>query len=147
MTYILILTLNILLVFFLRTETKYWLITITIWTLLIFSFIIWRQINDAKIDQIDRAYWESAESKSRGDDKIYEDLNEAKNYVQRNNMTFIHAIFLQSILTFSYQIVGFKRTSLKKTYTWTTVIFCILTTLILLLEFLLSSVPTGGIVT
>lgn len=131
---------NILLVYFLRTEKKYWFISISIWTMLIASIILWRQVNETKIDKLDHAYWKSAEINISGDNKIYKELIEAKSYFEKYNLKFIHAIFVQTILTFAFQIVGFKRTSLKRTYQWTAIIFCFLTLFILFLEISLSAI-------
>ena len=146
MIYILILTINILLLYFIDTDKKYFLVTIPLWTILIVTLIYWRSYNDNKIDRIETSYWKSAENKIRGEDKLWEQLNKSKSIVQKDNMTFLQCILLQTILTFIFQVVGYRSTANKKVYKWTSIIFGILTLINLLLQLMIGIVPTGGIV-
>ena len=57
MIYIFILTINILLLYFIDTDKKYFLVTIPLWTILVVTFIYWRSYNDKKNDQIETLYW------------------------------------------------------------------------------------------
>lgn len=153
MTLLILFTFNILLLFIIRTEKKYWLSTIPIWILLILSFIIWRNIYDGKTKELDKAYWKSAEEKKmedsenwRGDENIWKNLEASKAYVKKYNAEFLNSIFLQTILTFTAQLIGYKKTSAKKTYRWTVYLYGVILSLNLFLELLMKIIPTGPLV-
>ena len=149
MTFILILAINIILLVLVRTDRRYWLVSIPLWTIVISSFVLWRNFHDKKIDQIETEYWKSADANkklnpdnSSGDRIVWKELESSKDYVQKFNMIFLHSVFLQTILTFISQIIGYKKTNLKKTYKWTSIIFGVLTLLSLFLELMIAIVPT-----
>ena len=153
MTLIIILTFNVLFLISIRIDKKYWLVPIPLWCLLVSAFFTWRNINDAKILQLDGTYWKSAEDNKmkdstnwRGDEIILKNLDLKKAYVKKHNSTFLNSIFLQTIFTFIAQLIGYKKTSLKKTYKWTSIVFGILFVLNLWLTLLMAIVPTGPIV-
>lgn len=147
MIYVLfLLTINILLLRLMRQDWKYWLTPIIMWSILIITFILWRSHQDSKYKGLESSYWESAENKSYGDARIYKQMDESKKYVQKYNLTFIHAISLQTILTFTFQIIGYHRTPEKRLYKWTSISFGILTFLTLIFELMLGIVPNGGII-
>ena len=109
--------------------------------------------NDKQISRLDTAYWKSAgENKKmdaqnwRGDDKILKDLEDRKAFIRNYNSIFLNSIFLQTILTFVAQIIGYKATKAKKTYKWTAITFGILFVVNLWLEILMAIVPTGALV-
>ena len=150
MTYLLILTINIALLILYRSDKRYWLVTIPIWTMLLSSFIIWRTYHDKQISRLDTAYWNSADENKkkdaenwRGDDNIWKDLEDSKTVAKKYNSIFLNTIFLQTILTFIAQVIGFKITTSKTTYKWTAIIFGILFAINLWLEILMAIVPTG----
>jgi hypothetical protein len=150
MIYVLILSLNILLLLIYRADNRYWLVTIPIWTLLFISFIIWRTNNDKQISRLNTAYWQSADENKikdsenfRGDNNIWKNLEDSKAYVKEYNSIFLNSIFFQTILTFITQLVGYKTTRTKKTYKWTSITFGIVLTLNVWLEIMMGIVPTG----
>lgn len=153
MTYFILLTLNILFVYFLKSDKKYWQLSIPFWCLLVGTFLVWRNINDTKITRLDTAYWKSANDNKikdstnwRGDEGIYENLEDSKAYVKKYNVTFLNSIFIQTILTFISQLIGYKKTSSKTTYKWTSIIFGIVLIINLCLEVLMAVVPTGPLI-
>ncbi|PVD51807.1 hypothetical protein DC498_12180 [Terrimonas sp.] len=153
MTYFILLTLNILIVYFVKSDHKYWLLSIPLWTLLIGTFLLWRNINDTKILRLDTAYWESANDNKikdstnwRGDETIYKQLENKKAYVKKYNFIFLNSIFFQTLLTFIFQIIGYKKTIIKTTYRRTSIIFGIALLINLILELLMSVVPTGPLI-
>ncbi len=114
---------------------------------------MWRNLSDRKIERLDTAYWKSAgvnKSKDttnwRGDEIIYNDLITTKTYVKKHNVIFLNTIFLQTILTFIFQLIGFKRTSLKTMYKGTSIVFGIMLIINLWLAVLMEIVPTGPFV-
>ena len=146
MAYIGLLIISIFLLLVLRTDMRFCLATIPLWIILLFSFFIWQQHYDSKINILDAAYWKSAENQIRGDDKIYSDLNETKKYVLQYNLTFIHLISFQTLLTFLFQILGYRLATMKNIYIWTSGLFGVILLLNLILIIMISVVPTGGIV-
>jgi hypothetical protein len=151
--YFILLTLNILFVYFIKSDHKYWSLSIPLWCLLIGTFLLWRNINDTKIKQLDTAYWKSADENKirdstnwRGDETIYKQLEDKKSYVNKYNFSFLNSIFVETILTFIFQVIGYKNTSIKKTYKWTSTIFGIALLINLILELLISVVPTGPLI-
>ena len=155
MTYFVLLTLNILFIYFIKSDTKYWLLSIPLWCLLIGIFLIWRNITDTNIKRLDTAYWKSADdnkikdsTNSRGDENIYKRLEDSKAYFTKYNFTFFNSIFFQTILTFIIQLIGYKKTSSssKTTYKWTSIIFGLLLLVNLFLEVLIAIVPTGPLI-
>jgi hypothetical protein len=133
MIYFLILIINIALLIIYRSDKRYWLITIPIWTMLISSFIIWRSYNDKQISRLDTAYWKSADDNKRkdsenwrGDNNLWKDLEKSKAVVKKFNPIFLTIIFLHTVLTFFAQIIGYKFMPAKKTYKWTAITFGIL---------------------
>ena len=153
MIYLLVLTINIVLLILYRSDKRYWLITIPIWTMLLSSFIIWRRYNDNRISRLDSAYWRSAEENKkkdaenwRGDDNIWKDWEDSKVFVKKYNSIYLNTIFLQTILTFIAQFIGYKVTTAKKTYKWTAITFGILLVINLWLEILMAIVPTGPVI-
>lgn len=153
MTYFILPALNIFIVYFIKSDHKYWLLSIPLWTLLIGTFLLWRNINDSKIKRLDTAYWKSANDNKikdqaswRGDENIYKQSEEKKAYVKKYNVIFLNAIFFQTILTFIFQVIGYRKTSFKTGYRWTSFIFGIALLINLILELLISIVPTGPLI-
>jgi hypothetical protein len=150
MTYLLILILNLALLFICRTDKRYWLVTISIWVLLTSSFFLWRRHNDNKISQLDNTYWKTAEDNRqkdpdnwRGNETVWNSLKVKKDYVKKYNQIFLNVIMLQTLLTFIAQIIGYKKTLLKRTYKLTSIMFGILLIFNFLLALLMAIVPTG----
>jgi len=152
-TYLTILLVNILILYSLKTDKRYWIVPIPLWTILVLFFILWKFKNDKVISQLDTAYWQSADYNKkinlenwRGDEKIYNKLEETKSYVRKYNNILLNSIFLQTILTFISQVIGYKRTSLKKTYKLTSTVFGVLLILNFFLFLLMAITPTGPLV-
>jgi hypothetical protein len=150
LTYFILLTLNILWVYLSKSENKYWLLSIPLWCLLVGIFFAWRNISEEKIARLDTAYWKSADDNKlkdstswRGDEAIYKNLEKSRANVKKYNSTFLNTIFLQSVLTFVAQVIGYRKTSLKAIYRWSSIIFGVIFLLNSILEVLLSVVPTG----
>ncbi len=150
MIYLLILTLNLVLLLIYRNEKRYWAVTVLLWTLLLSFFLTWRTYNDKKISQLDVSYWESADKNKQknpknwsGDENILKKLKKQKDYVNKYNSIFLNSILLQTILTFIAQIIGYKNTSSKTTYKWTSIAFGILLIVTVSLAILMAIVPTG----
>lgn len=153
MIFILILIINVVLLFMLRSDKRYWFVTIPIWTVLLSFFIIWRIHYDKEISRLDTAYWKSADENKfkdndnwHGYDKFWKELEDSKAVVKKHNATFLDSIFLQTILTFIAQVIGYRVTTAKKTYKWTAIIFGILFLINLCLKISMSIVPTGPLV-
>ena len=153
MIYLILITLNILIAYFIKSDHKYWLFSIPLWCLLIGAFLLWRNINDAKISQLDTSYWKSADDNKikdstnwRGDENIWKRLEDSRMYVKKYNTTFLNSLLLQTFLTFLAQIIGYKKTTLKRTYKRTAITFGIIFAINLWLQLLLSVLPTGPII-
>jgi hypothetical protein len=153
MLFLIVLLLNFGLLIIIKSDNKYWLIPIPVWIIFISSFLIWRGIYDKKIELLDYKYWKSAdynklidESNWRGDDDLWKKLEETRKYVQKYNMTFLHSIFLQTVVTFLLQLVGYRTTGKRRLYKVTSNIFGILTFIHFIIEIMIGIVPTGGII-
>lgn len=130
MIYLLLLAFNILLLFFIRSQKKYAWVCIAIWLLLIISFVCWRSATN----DFARSYWSGEE--------MVKTMSDFKKF----NFTFIHCISFQTLLTFIFQIVGYKKTTLPHLYKWTYFIFLGLLILNSVLEVMLAIVPSWPIV-
>ncbi|MBS1608905.1 MAG: hypothetical protein JSS70_09120 [Bacteroidetes bacterium] len=147
------LTINISFIYSVRSDNKYWLFSIPLWVLLLGTFLLWRNINDAKITELDRAYWKSVDENKikdstswRGRETIYKLLEDKKAYVKKYNPDFLTSIFFQTILTFVFQLIGYRKTSFKTRYKWTSIIFGIFLLINLYLELLMSIVQSGPLI-
>jgi|GEM_PF-4669309 len=145
MVYFIIVTLNILLLYFIRSDKKYWFLPIPLWTLLLLSFISWRAQSDNQIRTDEAKYWKTAENKDFGDSEVWNKLKATEKHAQKFNMVFLYCITLQTLITFICQIVGQRQTK-QKIYKWTKPIFGVLFILAFLLIAMIGIVPTGGIV-
>ncbi len=150
MIYFSAILLNFLVLYFFKSDSKYWLVSTIIWTLLILVFIVWRMTTDAQISHLDSSYWESAEylkkinpENWRGDEKIFIELEQKKMQVKKINLILLKLIFLQTFLTFISQLIGYEKTKLKSTYKLSSIIFGILLILNFILFLLISIVPNG----
>jgi hypothetical protein len=148
--YLIILLVNVLSLYIYKTDKRYWLFPISFWVIFFLFFIIWRVTNDKSISRLNTEYWKSADYNKknnpdswRGDERIYQKLKDAEAYVRKYNYTLLSSLFLQTILTFVLQVLGYKRTSLRKTYKWTGIVFGVLLVMSFVLFLLMSIVPTG----
>lgn len=139
MIFILILILNILFLFFIKSQKKYWQIPILIWSVLILTFIGWRTYSDTNYHKLENSYWKKTSIIE------FNKLNEIKDSIITNNMLFLNIIGFQTFITFVFQNIGFYKTDEKKTYKWTALIFAILTLTSTILLILIGIVPSSGI--
>jgi Na+/proline symporter len=135
------LTINILFVYFIKSEKKYWLLSIPLWALVFSSFILWRTNSDKHIQAMETEYW----NEKKEDNAKWDSLELAKKKAQKINMIFIYFIGLQTLITFICQIVGQRQTE-QKIYKWTKPIFGVLFIFIFLLIVMMGIVPAGGII-
>ncbi len=145
MLYLALLTVNILFIYFVKSDKKYWLLSIPLWVILISGFILWRTNSDRQIQNSEIEYDKTFQGKEYGDNAIWNKLSEQKKTAQKLNMTFVHLIGLQTFVTFIFQIFGHRETK-QKTYKWTKVIFGVLFALVFLIIAMMGVVPTGGII-
>ena len=142
MIYLILLTVNILFVYFVGSDKKYWLFSIPLWTILISGFITWRVISDKQIQNLEAEYWKTTENRGWGDHDRWTKLEDAKTNAQKLNMTLVYLIGLQTIITFISQIVGQRRTT-QKAYKWTTIVFGILFLSVFILIVMMNIIPYG----
>jgi hypothetical protein len=142
MIYFALLVMNILFVYFFKSDNKYWLLSIPLWTLLILSFILWRINSDHHIQALEKEYWKNAENKEYGDSNKWGHLQQAEREGQKLNMTFIYCITLQTFVTFALQMAGRMRTK-QEIYRYTRLIFGILFSLVILVIAMMGIVPSG----
>lgn len=146
MIYFAILTLNILFVYFIKSDNKYWLLSIPFWILLFSTFIYWRTNSDREIQTLETQYWSTLKKLNIDIDIDEADkIEQLKKQARAINMTFIYAIGLQTLLTFALQIIGHIRTK-RKLYRWSKIIFGILFALVFFLIAMMGIVPSGGII-
>ena len=150
MIYLIILIINIALLAIYRSGKRFWIVTIPIWTLLLSSFCIWRIYNEKQINALESAYWKKENARERNENKNwqgayenYKEIQDSKRIMKKYNSVFLNSIFLQSILTFIAQVIGYKVTTEKKTYRINAIIFGVILAINLFLEFLMAIVPTG----
>ena len=142
MIYFALLVMNILFVYFFKSDNKYWLLSIPLWTVLILSFILWRINSDSHIQALEKEYWKNTENKEYGDSNKWGNLQQAEREGQKLNMMFIYCITLQTFVTFAFQITGGMRTKLEM-YRYTRLIFGILFSLVILVIVMMGIVPSG----
>ena len=110
MVYFALLTANILLLYFIRSDNKYWFLSISLWALLLLSFILWRAHSDNQIRTLETKYWKTAENKEFGKFDAWNQLKASEKQAQKFNVVFLYCIALQTLITFICQIVGQRRT-------------------------------------
>ena len=145
MIYLVLLTINILFVYFIKSDKKYWLLSIPLWTLIFSGFILWRTNSDRHIKALEAEYWKTAENKEYGDFNKRDNLEQTEKRAQQLNMTFIYCIGLQTLITFVCQIAGQMRTR-QKIYLWTKLIFGVLFAAVFLLIAMMGIIPSGGFI-
>jgi hypothetical protein len=105
--YLLILTLNILFVYFIKSDNKYWLLSIPFWILLFSTFIYWRTNSDREIQTLETQYWSTLDKLNIDIDiEKADEIDQLKKQTGVVNRTFIYAIGLQTLLNFTFQIIG-----------------------------------------
>lgn len=150
MTFVIVLLLNAIPLLFFRFEKKYALVSISLWLFMISTFIVWRSYHDSEIRSLDTEYWKSADENKKvnpevswGNEDLWKKLESERAYVIKYNMSAIHCIFWQTILTFLIQRIGYRETELKKLYKATTLVFGILTVVFLFIELMIAVIPGG----
>ena len=145
MIYFTLLLINILFLYFFKTDNKYWLLSLPLWTLLISSFIFWRINSDRHYQALEKEYWKTAENKEYGDFNKWWNLQLGEKKAQHLNQVLIYCIALQTFITFICQMAGGMRTN-QEIYRHTRFIFGILFVLVILVLVLLRIIPSGPIV-
>ena len=145
MLYLVILILNILFIYFVKSDKKYWLVSIPLWIILILAFIFWRTNSDRQIQNFEIEYNKTFQGKEYGDFAIWNKLGDQKKTAQKLNLTFVYLIGLQTFITFILQTIGHKLTR-QKTYKWTKVVFGILFALVFLIFVMMGVVTSGRII-
>ena len=145
MTYIALILVNLLSLYFLNSANKYWLLSIPLWTVLLSCFILWRITSDRRMQTLETIYWKSTQNRTYGDFNKWNALEQHQAEAQRRNLVFIYAIALQTFITFIFQIIGRSRTRLRY-YRTTRLLFGILLALAVLLVGLMGIVPTGPLI-
>jgi Ca2+/Na+ antiporter len=143
MLYLSLLILNILFAYFIRSDKKYWLLSIPLSLLLFSSFIFWRMHSDRSINKLESEYWK--EPKNEYDINKRNNLREARNAAHTLNMTFIYCIELQTFITYILQLLGQRQTN-EAVYRWTIFIFGILLVMVFILIVFMGIVPPGGMI-
>ena len=145
MSYLVLLAINIFFIYFLKSEKKYWLLSIPLWIILISGFIIWRTNNDRQIEKLEIQYDKTFQGKEYGDFSMWDKIAHQKKAAQKLNMTFVYLIGLQTFITFIFQIIGHSQTR-QRTYKWTKIVFGVLFALTFIIIAMMGVVPSGGIV-
>ena len=135
---------NISFLYFNKSDNKFWILSVPLWTILIFSFVSWRIADDNQIQLLESNYWNTPENSN--DYNKWTEIMAAKKESRGHNNILINVITLQTFVTFIFQIIGQKKTTLK-IYRWTKPIFRLLFILVILLILLMGIVPTPGYVT
>ena len=141
MFFILLFTTNILLTIFIKTDKKYWMISIPLFVLMFVAFVSWRIASKNNVKQQENKYWESVGTKSYEDFKEWTKLERMRKGKRQNNALFIDLLVLQSFLTFIFQVIGRRKTNIPL-YRWSSWTFGILFFAFLWLKVLMAIVPT-----
>lgn len=145
MLYLVLFTINILFIYSLKSDKKYWLLSIPLWIILISGFIFWRTNSDRQIKNLAIEYDRTFQGKEYGNFAIWHKVGQQKKAAQKLNMAFVHLIGLQTLMTFIFQIIGYSQTRQRK-YKWTKIIFGILFALTFLIMVMMEFVPFGEII-
>ena len=147
-----LLGLNILFAYFLKSDKRFFIGAIAIWTItviffLIYIFILFPPKNEILNNQEQKLFAKQIDKNYKYDDRDeWDSLQNQKTQLTRYNRLCFELVGLQTLITFILQIIGFRRTQLKKLYNRTVWLFGILTLVYLIIEGLIGIVPTSGIV-
>tara|TARA_Y100000815_G_C13063286_1_gene395209 strand:+ start:61 stop:525 length:465 start_codon:yes stop_codon:yes gene_type:complete len=129
-------------IFLTKSESRFWKIPILVWGLFLVIISIAVPVQNRQINNLDKEYWESTEGKSYGDREIWKDLKNSRKLTVKIRLTLIHFLGFQTIATFLFQIIGYRKTNKKKTYQWTSTVFGLLSLTYLIFQFMVEIVPT-----
>ena len=146
MIFLLIAVINIVLTLLIKTDNRYWVVSVPLLLFLFVSFIGWRFTSDRNAKEQEAIYWKSAGTKSYGDHGEWTKLEKMKIAGRQINATFIDLIVLQAFLVFILQVIGRRNTNIK-IYKWTSWTTGILFFIILWFRLMMSIVPSTGFVT
>lgn len=141
----LLILINIL-VFPFKFELKYFIIPVIIWTALILSTIFATIRQDKKYQRAEQEYWEFIETNEDNNYEQYKELEQRRIEYSIIRLNLIHLIVFQSFLVLVFQIAGKRKYNKKKVYRLTTIFFAFTSVVCIILEFLISIVPTGRII-
>jgi len=144
--YFTLIIVNILFIYFIKSDNKYWLLSIPLSIALTSGFFGWRIISDNEIYKLNKEYWKTTEKTGIGDYNKLKYLQKTQEHARKNNTVLIYLIGLQTFITFFFQVAGRKLTK-QNPYKWTSRIFGILFILIFILIVLMGIVPSTGYVT
>lgn len=130
-------------IFLKKSENRFWKTPILIWGLFLVLISIVVPVQNRQISNLDKEYWESAEGKNYGDIEIWKDLKKSRKLTVKTRLTLIHFLGFQTIATFLFQIIGYRKTNKKKTYQLTSTVFGLLSLTYLIFQFMVEIVPTG----
>lgn len=154
MTYIVVLLVNVILLFVYKSERRFWVLPISLWVLIVLSFVFWRLYMERKNTEFEKKYRNSAAQNlqkdttqsSSGDFRIWNEWSEMKEIFKENNSVFLNTILLQTFFTYLAQVVGYKFTTSKRIYKWTKTLFGILFLICFWFAIMLAIVPSAPLV-
>ena len=114
-----------------------------LWIFSILAMFVIAPIHNNKVKELDKAYSESSEGKNYGDREIWGELKSLQEENVKIKITLLYFAGIQTIMTFIFQIIGFKLTQKRKMYKWTAHIFGILAVLYVLIQILVEIIPLG----
>jgi hypothetical protein len=145
MFYLTLLVTNIAFIFLVKSVNRFWLLSIPLWLLILFSFIFWRMTADKRYEDLEARYLHTVGDKTYGDYHVWEELHQERVATIRHTQTFIYLISFQTLITWILQIAGKRRTN-RKIYRYTMPVLGIFTLLIITLLVLMAIAPTGPLV-
>jgi hypothetical protein len=137
---------NIVLTLFIKSDNRYWVISVPLLLFLFISFTGWRSASDKNVKEQETIYWKSTGTKSYGDHSEWTKLEKMKMAGRQINATFIDLITLQAFLAFTLQVIGRRNTN-TRIYNWTSWATGVLFFIILWFRLMMSIVPSKGFVT
>jgi hypothetical protein len=142
---LILLAVNLSAIFLVRSEKKF-LISILFWAILFVSFIVLHHINYVSIQRLERQYANSMVGKNYGDFQLWQNLEHERSRTLQSNRDWSRLLGIQTILTFIFQIVAYRKTRNKNAFWWTRTGFGLLTFIYFILELFAAIVPTGPLI-
>jgi hypothetical protein len=126
-----------------KSDKKYWRLPILFWGLLLASIFVFLLIRNMHINNLDNQYLESAVGKKHGNLDIWKEIKEYRRISIKLGMSLFHFLGLQSLAIFIWQIIGQRKTKKETPYRRIAITFGLLTMLYLILQFLVTIIPSG----
>jgi uncharacterized membrane protein YeiB len=137
MIFLLLLAVNGLPLFLLKTSKKYWIISIPVWILLLTVLIVWRIRDDRVVNSSEKAYYATFGKKSFGTREAWDEMEKAGSTAAADSRKIFVGVGFQTLCVFVLMVTGHRRTKDRR-YKWGSWFFGCCTVFVIFLDVLMT---------